>query len=109
MTGKVFEYIEGLPGSAIYIVFNNCNSQDGKFVNLSKGCLTSSTEINICSLNYVLPNPSTSSEFLTTNKIKFYLFSLLPDIITSEHLVTDKRFFVTKGKFCYINQTKVLY
>ena len=86
-----------------------CNSQDGTFVNLSKGCLTSSTEINICCLNYVLPNPSICSEFLTTNKIKFYLFSLLLDIITSEHLATDKRLFVTKGKFSYINETKVLY
>lgn len=65
-----------IPESAIYIVFDNYNCEDDKFLNPSKGRLTSSTKSNICSLNQV-PNSSEWMEFLSNNKKKFQLYNML--------------------------------
>ena len=65
-----------IPESAIYIVFDNYNCEDDKFLNPSKGRLTSSTKSNICSLNQV-SNPSEWMEFLSNNKKKFQLCNML--------------------------------
>lgn len=96
---KVFLYIERLPVSTIHIVFGNYNCEDDTFLNPSKGRLTSSAKRRICSLNLVLLNHSEWSEFLSNSKNKFQLCNLLADF-TSEHIVTNKKLFVTKEKLC---------
>ena len=97
---NVFSYIHRLPGDNLHIVFDNYSHLEDLTKVLSKGRVDRGYERKISSLNQALPKLDEWQDFLTDNRYKEQLCSLLADYFVSDEIVTRKTIYVTKGSLC---------
>ena len=97
---NAFSYIHGLPEDNVHIVFDNYSHPEDPIKVWSKGRVDRGYERRISSLNQALPKLDEWQDFLTNNRNKEQLRSLLADYFVSDEIVTRKTIYVTKGSLC---------
>ena len=96
-TKNIFSYIHGLLGDNLNIVFDNYSLPEVPTKVLPKGRVYRGYEREISSLNQALPELHEWQDFLTNDRQKEQLCSLLADYFVSDEIVTGKTVYVTKG------------
>ena len=97
---NVFSDIHGLSGENLHIIFDNYSLPEDPTKVFSKGRVANGYERKIISLNQVLPKLDKWQDFLTIDRNKGQLCSLLADYFVSDKIVTWKIIYVTKGSLC---------
>ena len=99
---KFFSYIHGLPGHNLHSVFDNYSLPEDPTKVLSKERVDRGYERKISSLNQALPKLDEWQDFLTNDRNKEQLCSLLADYFVSDEIVTGKAIYVTKGSLMVV-------
>ena len=97
---NVFSYIHGLLGDNLHIVFDYYSLPEDPKKVLSKGRVDRGYERKISSLNQALLKLDEWQDFLTSDRNKEQLCSLLADCFVFDEIVTRKTIYVTKGSLC---------
>ena len=91
------EYLEGLPGNVVHVVFDNYYYEDD-YVAPSKGRQEKGKSRQINHLSQILPRLKDWNDFLSVDEHKRQLINLIAD-----HFLCSlrKEAFITKGDHCY--------
>ena len=95
-----FSDIHCLSGENLHVIFGNYSLPEDPTKVFSKGRVAKGYERKIFSLNQVLPKLDKWQDFLTIDRNKEQLCSLLADYFVSDKIVTWKIIYVTKGSLC---------
>ena len=99
---NVFSYIYALPGGNFHVVSDNYNLPEDPTNVLSKGRVDRGYERKITSLNQALPKLDELQDFLTNDRNKEQLCSLLATILFLMKKSQGKIIYVTRGSLSLI-------